>query len=113
MNLIRLLLLEVEEEPPKPDLSKYSEMQQVYHAALLIEASLIKGEAISDAHGELKTAIMQRLTWAGHEFLDAARDEKGWKKVLAKVQKQGGGVTISILESLLKDYLKEKLGVGD
>lgn len=40
MELIRLLLLEVEGEEPKPDLSAYSSETQAYHLALLVDAGL-------------------------------------------------------------------------
>jgi len=43
MNLIRQLLLLYEGEEPKPDLSQFSEDQQVYHSALLIEAKPVDG----------------------------------------------------------------------
>lgn len=43
MDLIRLKLMQVEGEEPAPDLSAYTEEQQVYHMALLIEAGLVDG----------------------------------------------------------------------
>jgi hypothetical protein len=73
MNLIRLLLLETEGEEPKPDLSPYSGEQRVYHSALLIEAGLIDGQIIPNAIGLPARTVSLRLTWSGHEFLDATR----------------------------------------
>jgi hypothetical protein len=37
---------------------------------------------------------VSRLTWEGHEFLDAARDEKRWKKAMSTVKEKGGTITI-------------------
>jgi hypothetical protein len=51
MNLIRQLLLLYEGDEPKPDLSEFSEDQQVYHSALLIEAKLVDGSILNDEIG--------------------------------------------------------------
>ena len=44
MNLVRLLLLQHEGEEPTPDLSGFTDEQQLYHEALLIEAHLLDGQ---------------------------------------------------------------------
>lgn len=111
MNLIRLLLLETEGQAPKPDLSNYSEKQQVYHTALLIDAGLVDGIAIKDSSGEIQATNVYRLTWAGHEFLDAARNETVWQKTQENIKKTGVDVTISILKDLLTQTLKQTLGL--
>lgn len=111
MDLIRLLLLQTEGEEPKPDLSGYTDAQLLYHSALLIEAKLVHGSTIEDAQGEIATTITLRLTWAGHEFLDAARNDTIWKKAGEKIKQSGVQVTVSLLEELLKKLLKESLGL--
>jgi len=111
MDLIRLLLLATEGEEPKPDLSGYTEAQLVYHSALLIEAKLVHGSSIEDANGEIRTTITARLTWAGHEFLDAARNDTIWKQATDKLKQAGVQVTVSVLQELLKKLLKEAVGL--
>jgi len=112
MNLVRLLLLEAEGEEPKPDLSTYTEEQQIYHEARLIEAGFLRGEVFKDAEGEERSSCVMGLTWAGHEFLDAARNEGIWKKAGEHLKKAGINVTISVLQELLKKLLKESLGLA-
>jgi hypothetical protein len=51
-----------------------------------------------------------RLTWEGHEFLAAARDESIWKKAKAKVTAAAGDVPIAILKELLMQTLRSQLG---
>lgn len=109
-DLIRLLLLEYEGEQPKPDLSAYTPEQRLEHEALLIEAGLIHGRVIEDSNGFPDGVVILRLTWAGHEFLAAARSETVWKKVREHLKKAGVQVPVSILEELLKQFLKETLG---
>ncbi len=111
MDLIRLLLLETEGEEPRPDLFGFTEQQRIYHSALLIEAGLIKGIIRADAKGFPSGTVRSRLTWTGHEFLDAARNDAIWKKAREKIKHSGVQVTVSVLEELLKKLLKESLGL--
>jgi len=110
MNLIRLLLIQREGEE-EPDLSEYSTEDQVYHGALLIEAGLVHGSISEGEDGDPSGVYLTRLTWEGHEFLDAARSETVWKKVRAATVKGGVGLTLPIAKALLAKYAKEKLGL--
>lgn len=110
MDLIRALLLQTEEEE-KPDLSGWTEKQQVYHMALLIEANLVHGEIIEDQNGRVASTLTTRLTWDGHEFLDAARDDTVWKKVKEKLAAVGTNVAWPVLTAVLTDLAKKKLGI--
>jgi hypothetical protein len=111
MDIIRLLLLQAEGEEPAPDLSAYTQAQQVYHSALIIEAGLVHGEIITNGDGLPAATVTLRLTWKGHEFLDAARNDTIWKKAGEKTKKAGIQVTMAVLEELLKKLLKEPLGL--
>ena len=111
MELIRLLLLVVENDEPVPEVEKYSEEQQTYHLALCIEAGLIDGAVVKDMNGYPAAASAIRLTWAGHELLDAARNNTIWNKALAHLKKAGVQVTLPLLEELLKKTAKEVLGL--
>src|SRR3984885_8599316 len=101
MELIRLLMMEVEGEEPKPDLSGFTEEQQVYHMALLIEASLVDGNIVKDATGYPAGTAAIRLTWNGHEFLDAARNQSNWRKTTDKIKSEGISVGFELLKTVL------------
>ena len=111
MNLIRLLLLATEGEDPKPDLLVYSEDQRLYHSALLIEAGRVHGQVIEDGSGQPAGTVILRPTWAGHEFLDAARSDTIWNQATARIKKSGAQVTLAVLQDLLKQLLKQSLGL--
>ena len=66
MELIRLSLLEVEQEEPAPDFSGYTEEEKVCHMALCIEAGLVDGAVIKDANGFPAATSAIRLTWRAH-----------------------------------------------
>jgi len=72
-ELLRKLLLLAEGEEPKPDLSEYSEEQQAYHAAILIDSGLVEGDTVAGIDGRVTGAVMIDLTPQGHDFLDRIR----------------------------------------
>lgn len=82
MELIRKLLLTLENDQ-LIDLTKYDEAVVAYHKALLVESGLAYGVVSDVAEG--LNAVIFRLTWNGHEFLDAARDETGWRSVMSRI----------------------------
>jgi hypothetical protein len=111
MELIRLLLLEVEGQDPKPDLTGYSEEARVYHSALLIEAGLVHGQVLPDGNGYPAGAVSTHLTWHGHEFLDAARNDVLWKKSIKKIKEMGVTVSLAILQEILSAGIKQHYGL--
>ena len=112
MELIRLLLLEAEGDEPA-ELSKYSEEQQIYHAAQLIDAGLLRGHPRRDKDGELVGVIIMDLTWAGHDFLASARSTGTWTKAMSKLKAVGVDVPLSVMKALLEHYAKELLGMKE
>ena len=116
MDLIRKLALALEEAPfgYAPDSLKiegYTEEQIGYHAHLMIDAGLATGSDTTHMESSSPEAVLTSLTWAGHEFADAARDETRWKKAMGIVQEKGGSITISVLTQLLTTLMKGALGL--
>jgi len=56
-------------------------------------------------------AIITSLTWAGHEFAEAARDDTRWKNAMGLVKDKGGSVTIGVLTQLLISLMKSTSGL--
>lgn len=110
MDLIRLLLLNLE-GAKEQNLSDYSKEQIEYHNYLIIDGGLALGTDVTGLGDQHKQAYLTDLTWAGHDFIDAARDDTNWKKVISKVRETTGSVAFDVLKSLLIAYSKEKLGL--
>jgi len=53
---------------------------------------------------------MNHMTWAGHDFLDAARDETLWNKAKQTVMKPNASYTFENLGDYLKAEIKKQLG---
>jgi DNA-binding transcriptional ArsR family regulator len=80
MDLIRRILMDIEESPEATgyqwlDLSieGHSPEEVSYHVKLLDEAGLIEAEDLTDTAGF--DVRPKRLTWSGHEFIDAVRKD--------------------------------------
>jgi len=116
MELIRKMVLAIEDAPTgyAPDdlgLKGYSPEQVAYHAHLMIEAGLARGADTTHLGSSGPQAQLTSLTWEGHEFADAARDETRWKKAMKLVQEKGGSVTLSVLTEVLKTLMRTAFGL--
>ncbi len=105
LDLARLILLEQEAGSPPKDLEKYSEAEILYHVAILAEAGLIHAHVLENESGDVCQAVIYRLTWAGHDFLDATADPTLWQRVRERVLKPGVSWTFSVLMEALKVQL--------
>ena len=97
MDLIRKVLLAAEAGPPYPKIDGYSEDAVKYHQVLAIEHELLKG-AVAKVHThqtEIPGAVIVKgVTWEGHDFIDAIRDDTNWSKVKTFVADAGKQLTI-------------------
>ena len=109
MELIRLLLLQVESGEKPGAMDRYSEAEILYHCGLAIEAGLLDGVVVLGQEGEIGSAMLRKLTWDGHDFLDVARDEKAWAKATQKILKSGGAWTFDLLKQVLVEVAKGNL----
>ncbi len=113
MDLARRILLEVEKvpDPMRPiDLAieGYESVDVSYHVQLLHEAGLLVATDFTSNSGYKWSP--RRLTWAGHEFLDAARDDTLWNKVKAQVKDKLASVSFDMLKALLVKAAADYLG---
>lgn len=116
LDLIRKFLLKMEEHehgytPQRITLDGYTDEQVGFHIYLLGQAGLIRVADSSSMGSRSPSAIPLNLTWAGYEFLDAARDEALWKKAKEKIINPVGGVAFSILIDWLKAEARNRLGI--
>lgn len=109
MDLVRKILFEVEKEPytgvgNEINIPEYSGDDIEYHLMLLEEAGFIEVAP----RGMSESLKPTRLTWEGHEFLDAARDNTRWEKAKGAMS-QAGGFALDVMKQLLVQYLKAEL----
>lgn len=114
MDLIRHLLLWVESDH-KHELPKTVSREVVsYHAQLLIDAGFAEGVVALKSYRGQRTPgdfHIDRLTWSGHDFLDAARNDTIWRKAKDKIIATGSAWSFDVLKALLTHYAKANLGI--
>jgi hypothetical protein len=113
MDLIRQILLAVEANasgymPCELNIDGFSEEEIAYHTCLLKEAELIDGVE-SESRGGREIAPI-RLTWAGHEFLDASREPTRWKEAKEAIGKIGGA-SLTVWTTVLTQIVLKSLGL--
>jgi hypothetical protein len=110
MDLIRMLLLIAEgSKAAQLWVKKYPEEERLYHAQLLIEEGYVIGLGRPiPGSAFINAVVIERLTWKGHDFLDATRSQEIWRKVQKKALKVGGW-TVDLLLDLAKQELKKTM----
>lgn len=114
MDLIRAMLLAIEADnhgfAPEMAIDGYTQEQIGYHAVLLGEAGLAKVHDVTHGGSHSPEALITRLTWEGHEFLDAARENNRWNKAKDTIGKIGGA-SLPIWTEILADLAKKAIGL--
>lgn len=114
MDLAREIMLELERAPYDRGLSSINiggrDKDEInYHVMLLNEAGLVKAQELTPYDGV--RWIPSRLTWQGHEFLDAARNETIWQRTKEFVQARGGTLTFDVAKAVLAQFALRQVGL--
>src|SRR5262245_34932957 len=86
MELIRMIMLECEAPrvavaPHEIQIEGYGAHKIGYHVWLLGEAGLLVVAKTTHKTSNGPQAMPVHLTWEGHDFVDAIRDDTVWKSV--------------------------------
>jgi len=114
-ELIRKMLIAIEECPADERINSfnfegYDHDTVVRHLELLIDAGLVDGEVIHYVSSDPSNFVVHDLTWEGHDFVDAVRDETIWKKVKEKLLKPTGSWTFGLIVEYAKAEIRSRLG---
>jgi hypothetical protein len=117
LGLIRELLLRLESLPmgmyaaetispdnPKIAVEGYDQEQIAYHLSLLQERGLIE---VPDSQ-PLIGIVFTRLSWEGHDFLDAVRDPEIWRKTKGGAEAVGSW-TFEVVKGLARGFIAKKM----
>ena len=124
LDLCREILRQIEESPysagPSIEVKDRSAEEISYHTKLLAEAGFIEagsagGQFVSDdvtvVRG-LKVYSPISLTWQGHEFLDAARNDTLWNEAKHEVGSRLGAIPFELVQAVLVDLGRKLVGLG-
>jgi hypothetical protein len=96
----------------KLDIGKRNFGEVCEHILLLGDAGLAEVRDLGRTFDGPSGVVIDRLTMAGHDFLDSARDENRWKKAMTTVKEKGGAVTVGVLTQILSTLVKQSFGLS-
>lgn len=76
---------------------------------LLIEEGFLEGR--SHYSGSGIRYVVNGLTWKGHDFLDNARNDTVWKKVMSDAENKGMSLSMPVLNGLLTKAAEKYMGL--
>ena len=114
LDLLRVILLRIEEAESNIENRDFYDLDNPqiigFHIQLLIDADFIASYSISTL-GNPNYFIIQRLTFAGCEYLDAVRDKGIWGQAKQKLSSVGGSASLDVVTSLCSALAKAQLGI--
>lgn len=117
MDLARKILFAIEESegecgPDDITIEGYSDQIVYYHIKILAEAGLIEAEDISKMGEDGFRWWAKSLTWQGHEFLEAARDNSRWEKAKKLASEKTGSLMFEAIKFALTQLIKNQFFPG-
>lgn len=115
LDLIRKILLKIENFNVNEPLAVikiegYESDEIAYNISLLKNAEFIEGEILYEMGSVIPSAyVIFGMTWDGHDFLDACRNEGIWEKAKEKLRTIGNDVPIEVIKAVLIDIMKKQL----
>lgn len=112
-DLVRAFLLAIEaSEGPvsldRLDVPGAGRDEVVYHLKLLDDAGFIQARFLYGDDTTLNVFV-SRLTWDGHEFLDAVRDDGVWDSAKSQVASKVGSASLQILQAVATAIVMSRL----
>ena len=101
-NLVRAILIEAEQPGIRSfSFDGYDHGMVQSHLLLLIEAGFLHGSIMREGNG-VTHALVDRLTWNGHDLLALMRDPTRWQKAQTSVLDPHGRAHLDALVAWLK-----------
>ncbi len=113
-NLIRQILFEVEKLPAGEStkaiqIDGFDVHTITEHVRMLVRKDLLIGNVYNTYDGS--TYVIEGMSWEGHDFLDNARNDTIWKKVMAESRAKGTSTTVVVLNGLLAKAAQKYAGL--
>lgn len=113
-NLVRSILLFTESCPnwfsdKDIQIDGYSSKEISYHLAIMMEEKLLFGKTTVLHNGDTISDVV-RMTWKGHDFLDACRDNTRWARA-SEIFAQVNGVTFDIVKQTLIKLTTDSISI--
>ncbi|MFU1636480.1 DUF2513 domain-containing protein [Aeromonas veronii] len=119
-DMVRLILTKLEELPNTDSYLTLGDFASTdperayvisYHVSLLMSAGLVNGQMSATLGRGPKNFSASRLTWEGHEFLDAIRSESVWNKTKETFASRGIEMTFDLIKTVASGIAVSFLGL--
>jgi Hypothetical protein (DUF2513) len=110
LELIRKILLTIENDEQPLTIPDESCARICYHVHLLIDRRFVEGKVAwgSDAGGLVPmSCFTTRMTMDGHDYLDSVRDPRVWEKTKSQLDKVGGGGPLELVKDIAAKIMAE------
>jgi len=97
MDLTRLVVLNAECGKPYPEIVGFTPEAVKYHQMLAIETGLLIGshdEFLENSTEIPSYVFVEDVTWEGHNFIDAIREDTNWNKIKNYLIQEGKQLSI-------------------
>ena len=113
MDLIRQLLLSLETQRHIESIPGRTAEEIAYHISLLENAGLVTQEIYQNLY--LNDSMLEgiRITWAGHEFLDASRNISFWEKAKKIAMEKTGALSYEVMKAVLIQLAKNAISITE
>lgn len=114
-ELIRKLLFYFEDKPDPqsvkcPEIEGYDGLTIKYHLLLMAQAGLIDYEPELTKTGRIVRVIAFNLTWDGHEFLDAIRNDGTWNRIKTFIKEKGATLSFDVIKAVALHGVRTMIG---
>jgi hypothetical protein len=82
------------------------------HILLLGDAGLAEVRELERISKGSAGVVIDRLTMAGHDFLEAAKNDTIWQKAMSTVKERGNSVSLGVLIQILSALMKQHFGLS-
>ena len=118
LELVRQILLAMEAHPHgfAPDaftIAGYDQDTIGHHVWLMKQGALVTAVDVTCGGDASPTALPGSITWDGHEFLDAVRNDRVWMKVRTELKDRAITLPFSLIQDLAIKIAKAAAGLGD
>jgi len=114
MELIRKILIYFENKPDDHlvknlEIDGYDPKMVQHHLVMIFEAGFIAAEPERTNTDRVIKVYPFRLTWDGHEFLAAAKNDSIWSKTKKNVFSKVSDIPFSLLKEILIATIRSEL----
>jgi hypothetical protein len=114
-DMIREILVRFEEKSSEEkalqlrDWPEDTQLEISYNVEQLIEAGLLHGRMVETLGPGPSDFIVFRLSWEGHDFLDAIKNDTVWNKTKETFVSKGISMTFDLVKSVAINFVRRMI----